>query len=108
MRFEKYDPKLKELARTLRNNSTKAEIRLWRYLRNKQVMGLDFHRQKPIGNCIANFHCPKIKLVIEVDGYTHKFQDTVDKDRAKEECFISRGIAVLRIIDDEYSIMRRM
>jgi len=29
-----YNPKLKELARQLRNNSTQAEIKLWRYLEN--------------------------------------------------------------------------
>jgi very-short-patch-repair endonuclease len=51
----KYNPELKELARTLRNNSTKAEIRLWNYLKGKQLIGYDFHRQKPIDSYIADF-----------------------------------------------------
>lgn len=50
-----YNPKLKPLARQLRNNSTKAEIRLWGYLKGKQMHGYDFHRQKPIDNYIADF-----------------------------------------------------
>jgi very-short-patch-repair endonuclease len=50
-----YNPELKELAKTLRNNSTKAEIKLWTYLKGKQLMGHDFHRQKPIDNYIADF-----------------------------------------------------
>jgi len=40
-----YNPKLKELARQLRNRSTKAEIKLWNFLKRKQLMSYDFHRQ---------------------------------------------------------------
>lgn len=101
MRFQQYNPKLKELARKLRNNSTKAEIRLWRYLRGKQVRGLDFHRQKPLGDFIADFYCPEIKLVIEVDGYTHRFQDTIRKDKGKEDYLKKCDIVVMRFKDDE-------
>lgn len=50
-----YNPKLKELANQLRNNSTKAERKLWNYLKGKQMMGCDFHRQKPVGNHIVDF-----------------------------------------------------
>jgi very-short-patch-repair endonuclease len=50
-----YNPNLKEKARRLRNNSTKAEIRLWIYLKGRQMMGYDFHRQKPIDNFIVDF-----------------------------------------------------
>ncbi|MCL0086462.1 DUF559 domain-containing protein [Thermodesulfovibrionales bacterium] len=52
-----YNPKLKENARYFRNNSTKAEIRLWLYLKDRQVMGYDLHRQKPIANFILDFFC---------------------------------------------------
>ncbi|MBP2834139.1 DUF559 domain-containing protein [Aquimarina sp. U1-2] len=47
-----YNPKLKELARQLRNNSTKAEVILWLKLKGEQMYGYDFHRQKPIDNYI--------------------------------------------------------
>ncbi len=50
-----YNPKLKELARELRNNSTKAEIILWTKLRRKQIYGYDFHRQKPLMNTLLIF-----------------------------------------------------
>jgi len=49
-----YNPKLKEYARKLRNNSTKSEVLLWNYLKRKQMKGFDFHRQKPIGNYIVD------------------------------------------------------
>ena len=81
-----YDSKLKEYARHLRNNSTNAEIKLWMQLKGKQMHGYDFHRQKPIGNYIADFFCNKLRLVIEIDGSTHDF-DEVPAKRQKQTGF---------------------
>ena len=50
-----YNPELKELARQLRNNSTKSEIILWKQLKGKFDGKYDFHRQKPLDNYIADF-----------------------------------------------------
>lgn len=97
----KYNPKLKELAKTLRNNSTKSEIRLWRYLKGKQLMGYDFHRQKPIDNYIADFFSNTLMLAIELDGYTHGFEEVFEKDKKKEERLNEIGIRVLRYSDDD-------
>lgn len=96
-----YNPKLKEFARQLRNNSTKAEIKLWGYLRDKQMRGCDFHRQKPIDNFIVDFFCNKLKLAIELDGYTHNFEEVVNKDKSKEEKLKEMGITVLRFHDED-------
>jgi len=96
-----YHPKLKQLARKLRNDSTKAEIKLWKELQNKQVYGYKFTRQKPIGNYIVDFFCNKLRLVIEVDGYSHNFEETLDKDEEKEQFLKGLGIMVLRFSDDE-------
>ena len=63
----KYNPKLKELARQLRNNSTKSEIRLWQKLKRNQMYGYDFHRQKPIDEYIVDFFGNKMHLAIECD-----------------------------------------
>jgi very-short-patch-repair endonuclease len=60
-----YNHKLKQLARNLRNNSTLAEVLLWRELKGKQVRGYDFHRQKPIDKYIVDFYCPDLLLAIE-------------------------------------------
>ena len=108
-----YNSKLKERARQLRNHSTRAEIRLWLHLKGKKVMGYDFHRQKPIGNYIADFYCPKVQLVIEVDGYTHNFEEVVKKDRKKQDYLENLGITVLRfkdeeVIDDIDSVLKRI
>ena len=50
-----YNPKLKEIARQLRNNSTLSEVLLWLELKGKKMRGYDFHRQKPIDNYIVDF-----------------------------------------------------
>jgi very-short-patch-repair endonuclease len=96
-----YDSKLKELSRKLRKTSTKAEIKLWIYIKGKQLMGYDFHRQKPIDNYIVDFFCNKLKLAVEVDGYTHGFEKTFDRDKWKEQRLKEIGITVIRYKDDD-------
>ncbi|GGA89020.1 hypothetical protein GCM10008015_31920 [Flavobacterium palustre] len=96
-----YNPKLKELAKELRNNSTKAEIILWLKLKGKQMYGYDFHRQKPIDNYILDFFCHELMLGIEVDGYSHEFLEVYNKDVVKEKKMNEFGIAVLRFSDNE-------
>ena len=66
-----YHPKLKQLARKLRNDSTLGEVLLWKELCNKQMYGYDFHRQKPLLNYIVDFYCYELSLVVEVDGRYH-------------------------------------
>ena len=76
-----YNPRLKELARTLRNNSTLSEVLLWNHLKGKQMRGYDFHRQKPIDNYIVDFFCPRLSLIIEIDGQSHAFKGKKDEQR---------------------------
>jgi very-short-patch-repair endonuclease len=96
-----YDPNLKQLARELRNNSTKSEIRLWQMIKGKQVMGYDFHRQKPLLNYIADFYYHKLELVIELDGYTHQLEEVQQKDKRKQADLEALGLTVLRFEDGE-------
>jgi len=53
-----YNPKLKQLARNLRNNGTLAEVLFWNEVRGKNILGYQFLRQKTIGNFIVDFYCP--------------------------------------------------
>lgn len=92
-----YNPKLKEYARKLRNNSTYTEIQLWNYLRKKQLRGYDFDRQKPIDNYIVDFYCKDLMLAIEVDGESH--YGNTDKDKKKDKRLNELGVTVLRFDD---------
>ncbi|MFT7031402.1 MAG: very-short-patch-repair endonuclease [Marinoscillum sp.] len=96
-----YNPKLKELARQLRNNSTKSEIKLWHFLKGKQLYGYDFHRQKPLLEYIADFYCYELELVIELDGYSHNFEEVIAKDEIKQKSLEEIGLTVLRFADEE-------
>ena len=96
-----YDPKLKELARQLRNDSTKTEIFLWLKLKGKQMYGYDFHRQKPIDHYILDFFCYELMLGIEVDGYSHEFLEVYNKDTVIEKRMNQLGITVLRFTDEQ-------
>jgi len=94
-----YNPHLKEKARYLRNNSTFTEIMLWNYLKNKQLKGYDFHRQKPVGDFIVDFFCNELMLALEVDGESHYGNGEHDVQRQnKIEQF---GISFLRFDDME-------
>ncbi len=95
----KYNPKLKELARELRRNATKSELRLWQKLKRDQMHGYDFHRQKPIDEYIVDFFCNKLRLAIEVDGYSHLLEEVWRKDIVKTNRLNELGIAMLRFSD---------
>ena len=100
-KFIPYNPKLKELARQLRNNSTQSEIWLWKRLKGKQRLGYDFHRQKPIDNFILDFFCHELMLGIELDGYSHMLDEVQHRDELKSKKMEELGITILRFHDDE-------
>lgn len=90
-RWVQCNPKLKQIARTLRNNMTLSEILLWKELKGKQLPGYDFHRQKPVGEYVVDFYCPCLKLVIEIDGDSHEGKE--EADRIRQEKMPRRGLA---------------
>ena len=76
---------------------TESEIILWAYLRRKQIEGLQFYRQKPVGNYIVDFYCPAAKLIIELDGSQHLTKAGMRKDSARDSYLEGLGFQVLRI-----------
>jgi len=94
-----YNPKLKQLARKLRKSSTKSEVILWNYLKGKQVLGYDFHRQRPIKNYIVDFYCSELKLAIEIDGESHYGNEVKDEIRQKE--IEKYGVSFLRFDESQ-------
>jgi very-short-patch-repair endonuclease len=91
--------KLTRFAREFRRNHTDTERFLWHYLRNRHLMNLKFRRQEPIGNFIADFLCYEKKLIIEVDGGQHSFEQEYDRKRA--EWIEKQGFEILRFWDNE-------
>lgn len=87
--------KLKEFANAMRKQPTDEEKKLWydflKYITPK------FHRQKVIGNYIADFYCPKLKVIIEVDGCQHYEEENVEYDKKRTLFFNSFGYEVIRV-----------
>ena len=91
-----YNPRLKPRARALRSNLTDAEQRLWTRLRRKQILGVQFYRQRTIGNYIVDFYAPAAELVVEVDGAQHLAPANTEYDKRRSEYLEERGLKVLR------------
>ena len=91
--FYGYNKKLQPFANKLRKRMTKAEACLWKY-------GLRA-RQRPVLYFIADFLCLPLKLVIEVDGITHQWEETIRRDKRKDYVLQQAGFTVLRFIDEE-------
>jgi len=75
---------------------TDAERHLWSSLRGKQILGVQFYRQKPIGSYVVDFFAPAAKLVIEVDGSQHFEPGPEHYDSARTDYLKSSGLQVLR------------
>ena len=94
-----YNKNLKQFSRDLRKNMTDAEKRLWSRIRGKQLKGFQFYRQKPVGDYIVDFICPKAKLVVELDGGQHYTEEGRQKDKVRDEYLAGLGLQVLRFSD---------
>ncbi|WP_407167236.1 endonuclease domain-containing protein [Bradyrhizobium sp. ORS 111] len=88
-------------AKQLRRTMTRAEMLLWRHLKADRLAGLGFRRQTPIGNYIADFVAHSCKLVVEVDGESHDFEERIRRDERRDQWFASRGYRVLRFTNDD-------
>lgn len=75
---------------------TDSERALWFRLRGKQVLGVQFYRQKPIGDYVVDFYAPRVRLVIEIDGSQHSTGDHAELDNQRDQYLTSLGLRVLR------------
>jgi very-short-patch-repair endonuclease len=109
-----YNANLQPFANKLRKEMTKAEACLWKYvLRAGKLQGYSFRRQRPISEFIVDFVCFDLKLVIEVDGYSHTLIETQKKDEIKTKCLNKLGFDVLRfdnaeVINNISNVIRRL
>jgi very-short-patch-repair endonuclease len=91
-----YTATLKGQARELRKKLAESENALWSRLRGKQLLGMQFYRQKPIGQYIVDFFAPRARLVVEVDGSQHMEENHLQRDKNRDEYLKGLGLKVLR------------
>jgi very-short-patch-repair endonuclease len=94
-----YNPKLLVLAKALRKQGILSEVILWNYLKNKQILGYQFVRQKPLLNYIVDFYCQELALIIEIDGQTHA--DKEKADQLRDNKLRANGLTILRFSDSD-------
>jgi very-short-patch-repair endonuclease len=92
----RYNENLKGRARHLRKIMTDSEKILWSRLRGKQILDVQFYRQKPIGEYIVDFYGPKAKLVVEIDGSQHLQSGGFERDQERDWYLASLGLGVMR------------
>jgi very-short-patch-repair endonuclease len=88
-------------ARKLRRNRTEAELAVWARLRRKQLNGIRFRQQVPVGPYIVDFLCLSHRLIVEIDGGQHATQILKDDRRAR--WLESQRFAVLRFWNNDVS-----
>jgi len=97
-----YNKSLKKFASQLRNEMTKSECCLWKFiLSSRQMKGYTFNRQRPVLDYIADFMCKELKIIIELDGITHHDEKVQLKDANKDKALEKVGFTVLRFEDNQ-------
>jgi very-short-patch-repair endonuclease len=90
-----FNPELKQRARALRKAGNLSEVLFWNKVKRKQFFGLDFDRQKIIGNYIVDFYCTNCNVVVEIDGSSN--DKSFDYDQRRYAYLCSLGLTVIRI-----------
>ena len=91
-------PAHRGFARSMRTDATKAEHVLWQAVRGKQLEGLKFKRQVPIGGHIVDFVCFEERLIVELDGAQHSESST---DPLRDRFFEGQGFRTIRFWNHE-------
>lgn len=96
-----YNKALRNYANQNRNKGTKSEACLWKYILKAGKTGYPFRRQRPVLNYIADFMCIELKLIIEVDGYTHMNEAVKKNDFVRQKNLEDHGFKVIRFSDSD-------
>jgi very-short-patch-repair endonuclease len=87
----------KDRARRLRRTMSLPEVLLWNALKRRQLRGLQFRKQHPIGPHILDFYCDAVRLAVEIDGGSHSFGDRPQHDARRDAWLAKAGIRTLRL-----------
>ena len=92
---------LEQKRKDLRNQSTLAEVILWKHLKKKQLSERKFRRQHSIGDYIVDFYCPAERIAIELDGDLHFDEEIKKYDEERTKYLSELNIRVLRFENNE-------
>ena len=95
------NPRQRARAKSLRQTMTRAETLLWRYLKAHRLDDLGFRRQAPMGPYIVDFVCHDRRLVVELDGESHDFEERLKRDCERDVWLATEGYLVMRYTNRE-------
>ena len=81
-----------------------AEIAFWLQVHHKMFYGLDFDRQKVIGNYIVDFYVKRLGLVVEIDGGSHN--EKMEYDVQRDNFLENLGLRVFHTTD--YDVLQHV
>ncbi|WP_183251245.1 endonuclease domain-containing protein [Brevundimonas basaltis] len=90
-------------ARRSRREPTMAEAAVWELLRDRRLGDLKFRRQMPVGSYVADFCCPALKLIIELDGGVHRLR--IDDD-ARRDAWLTAGAGFTVLRFENEAVLR--
>ncbi len=91
----------KQIRKNLRKQEVESEKNLWWKLRDRQLGNYKFRRQFGIDKYIVDFYCPKLKLVIEIDGATHSTKKEIEYDNLRQGFLENLGLVIKRYTNNE-------
>jgi len=74
-----------------------AEVLFWQQVHKGKFYGINFNRQKIIGNYIVDFYVPSLSLVVEIDGWSHNYKEEYDAKR--DDYLKSFGLNIFKVAD---------
>ncbi|MBX9827596.1 MAG: DUF559 domain-containing protein [Xanthobacteraceae bacterium] len=83
-------------ARNLRKSMTRQEVKLWQRLRELRTLGHHFRRQSPLVPYIVDFECRRSRVIVEVDGHQHGYDENRRRDDVRDKALAERGYRILR------------
>ena len=90
---------LVERAHKMRKEPTEEENKIWHILLKK--IRPRFLRQRVIGNYIVDFCCPKLKLIIEVDGEQHYMPENEKYENTRTSFLEHKGYKIIRFYNSD-------
>ncbi len=94
-------PERKVLRQTLRRDAPDAEVIMWSRLQRSQLGGHKFRRQASIDRYVVDFYCPRLKLIIEIDGNSHFTDEGEEYDKVRTEFLEALGLHIIRFKNDD-------
>ena len=94
-----YNQYLKSLLPEKRKKGILCEVLFWKQVRNGNFHGIDFDRQRIIGNYLVDFYVKTVGLVVEIDGPIHDLKREYDEQRQRE--LENYGLKVFRIANHD-------